>query len=155
MYFQDLFWTLQKLVLLLFLWGSASETSGLFFITQPNSTHTTHFNSSKHFTTLTSPTIFNQYQHNWTPPEPISTQLKSTQSKSNQPNIPQLNPTQLNLLNPTQLNISKLKSTQPNSTQPIPIHPNPKMPIQPKANLCWAELVLIRLIWANQYYSLI
>merc|ERR1711954_289751 len=31
---------------------------------QPNSTHTTHLNSSKHFTTLTSPTIFNQYQHN-------------------------------------------------------------------------------------------
>ena len=29
MYFQDLFWTLHKLVLLLFLWGSASETSGL------------------------------------------------------------------------------------------------------------------------------
>ena len=89
------------------------------------------------------------------PTLPNLTQLKSTQSKSNQPNLTQLNPTQLNLPNPTQLNISKLKSTQPNSTQPIPIHPNPKMPIQPKANLCWAELVLIRLIWANQYYSLI
>ena len=89
------------------------------------------------------------------PTLPNLTQLKSTQSKSNQPNLTQLNPTQLNLLSPTQLNISKLKSTQPNSTQPIPIQPNPKMPIQPKANLCWAELVLIRLIWANQYYSLI
>ena len=103
---------------------------------QPNSTHTTHLNASKHCTTFTSPTIFNQYQHNLTQPEPISTQLKSTQSKSNQPNITQLNPTQLNLPNPTQLNISKLKSTQPNSTQPIPIQPNPKMPIQPKANMC-------------------
>ena len=32
MYFQDLFWTLQKLVLLLFLWGSASETPGLVLL---------------------------------------------------------------------------------------------------------------------------
>ena len=94
------------------------------------------------------------------PTLPNLTQLKSTQSKSNQPNLTQLNPTQLNLLNPTQLNQtqlnkSELVSTQPNITKPIKIQPNPKVSIQPKANLCWAERVLIRQIWANQYYSLI